>query len=72
LLDVNSFLHGTYELPIQVIANLFPDVVVGDETITTLQQRKEGLVLIQFQKLKELVQNVRIAQEICTVVGTVE
>ena len=43
-----------------------------NQPVARLQQRKEHLVFIQLQELKELVKDVRIAQEVRAVVRTVK
>ena len=43
-----------------------------NQTVTGFQQWKEHLVLVQIQQLKELVQDVRVRQEVRAVVGTVQ
>lgn len=35
------------KLPLQVIANLFPYLIVGDKAVARFQQREEYLVLVQ-------------------------
>jgi hypothetical protein len=65
-------LHAANKLPVKVRTDLLPYGVVRDQPIPGLQQRKEHLILIQVQQLKELVQNIRVAQEVRAVVGTVQ
>ena len=56
----------------QVGTDLLPYGVVCNQAVPGLQQGKEHLVLIQIQQLKELVQNIRVAQEVRAIVGTVQ
>ena len=42
------------------------------QAVTRLQQRKEDLIFIQVQQLKELVENVGIRKEVRSVVGTIQ
>lgn len=69
---LSVFLHTRYELPLQILANLLPDEIVGDQAIATLEQWKKDFVLVQLEEFKELVEDVGITQEVGAVVGTVE
>jgi hypothetical protein len=39
--------HAADELPLQIVADLLPNLVVGDQAVPTLQEREVDLVLIQ-------------------------
>ena len=43
------YLYTLNKFPVEVVANLLPDLVVRNQAVTGLQQRKEHLVLIQVQ-----------------------
>jgi hypothetical protein len=47
-------------------------MIVCDQSITALEEWEKDLVLIQLQKLEELVEDVGVAEEVGSVVGTVE
>lgn len=42
-------LNGTNELPLKILANLSPNLIVGNQTVPGLEQGEKSLVLIQFQ-----------------------
>jgi hypothetical protein len=45
---------------------------VRNQSVTTLEEREVNLVFVQFEKLEELVEDVGVAEEVGSVVGTVE
>jgi hypothetical protein len=57
---------------VEIVANLLPDLVMRNQSVAALEKRKKDLVVIQLQEFKELVEDVRVAEEVGSVVGTVE
>jgi hypothetical protein len=48
------------ELPLQIVANLLPNLVVCNQTVSGFEEREVYFVLVELQQLEKLVQNVRI------------
>jgi hypothetical protein len=64
--------NGSNEFPLQVITNLFPDGVVGDQSVTTLEKWEKDLVLVKLEEFEELVEDVGIGEKVGSVVGTIQ
>ncbi len=73
LYNINTiiFSHTSYELPLQITANQFPDLILDIEFVAILEQRKGRQILIQIQQFTKFVQDIRIRQEVAAIFGTV-
>jgi hypothetical protein len=69
---IGGTLDALNKLPLQVVTNLLPDLIVRNQSVTALKQRKVDLVLVEFEELEELVEDVAVAEEVGSVIGTVE
>ena len=65
-------LDAANELPMQIRANLRPDLVMRNQSVPRLEQGEIYLELIQLQQLKELVENVGVTQKVRSVVRAVQ